>query len=56
MFLSKNKLKPRPGMLCMVGKVFLYGISFNIVYNESDHKKKTFEYLFVHRAEENMFF
>ena len=31
----------------MVGKIFLYGISFTIVYNESDHKHMTnFEYLF----------
>ena len=25
-------------MSYMVAKIFLYGISFNIVYNESDHK------------------
>ena len=32
-------------MLYMFGKVILYGISFNIVYNESSHKNmKTFKY------------
>ena len=29
-------------MLYMVGKIFLYEISFNIVYNESGHKNITF--------------
>ena len=31
----------------MVGKIFPYGISFNVVYNESGHKNMTnFQYLF----------
>ena len=34
-------------MLYMVGNIFLDGISFNIVYNESDHENmKHLEYLF----------
>ena len=35
------------GMLFLVGKIFMYGISFNMVYNESGHKSMIhFEYPF----------
>ena len=34
-----SKIKLKQGLACyMVGKIFLYEISFNIVYNESGHK------------------
>ena len=39
----------------MFGKVFLYGITFNIVYSELGHKNmKHFEYLFFHRVLEKI--
>ena len=38
-FLSK-KNETGPGMLYIVGKIFLYGISFNMVYNESVHENR----------------
>ena len=42
-------------MLYMVAKVFLYGLRFNIVYNELGHKNmKHFEYLLSHRVQENI--
>ena len=35
----------------MVRKIFVYGIRFNIVYNESGHQNmNNFEYLFFHRV------
>ena len=37
----KKKIATGPGMLYMVGKFFLYGISFNIVSNELGHKNMT---------------
>ena len=44
-------------MLYMVGKIFLYEISFNIVYNESGHKNmKHFDYFFyTDFREKNLF-
>ena len=40
-------------MLYMVGKIFLYGISFNRVYNELGHTNiYKFEYLLFHRVQE----
>ena len=37
-----------PGLLYIVGKIFLYRISFNIIYNESGHKNmNNFEYIFL---------
>ena len=37
-FFSKNKLKQGIPCLYVVGKIFQYRISFNIIYNESCHK------------------
>ena len=37
-FLAKQSIETGPGMLYMVGKIFLWGISFNLVYNESAHE------------------
>ena len=34
----KKEIETGPDMLYMVGKIFLYGICFNMVYNESGHK------------------
>ena len=49
---SKNKLK-QPLACYIVGKIFMYRISFNIVYNESAHKNMNIsEYLFFHRVQE----
>ena len=43
----KKEKEIGPGMLYMVGRIFLYGLSFNRVYNELGHKNITnFEYLF----------
>ena len=42
-------------MLYMIGKVFLYGISFNIAYNKLGHKNMTnFEYFVSHRKNINL--
>ena len=37
-FLDLKKIQKGPGMSYMVGKIFMYEISFNIAYNESGHK------------------
>ena len=49
----KNKLirdgdmiETGPGMLYMVGKIFMYKISFNIVYELIQKNMKHFEYFF----------
>ena len=42
-------------MLYMVGKFFLYGISFNIVYNKLSHKNMKYcQYPFFHRVQKNI--
>ena len=42
-------------MLYMIGKVFMYGISFSVVYNETGHKNMTnVEYLFSHSSGKNI--
>ena len=45
-------------MLCyayIVGKIFLFGIRFNIVYHELGHKNmKNVEYLFSQSSEKNI--
>ena len=42
-------------MLYIVGKIFLYGINDNIVYNELDHKNmKNVEYLFSQSSGKNI--
>ena len=49
-FFSEKLIKTMPGMLYIVGQVFLYGKSFNIIYNELGHKimnMKFFEYRFL---------
>ena len=38
MFFVKKIIETGPGMLYMVGKIFLYGMNLNIVYSESGHK------------------
>ena len=42
----KTLIETRTGLLYMVGKIFMYGIRFNIEYNNLGHKNmKIFEYL-----------
>ena len=42
-------------MLYMVEKTFLYGISFNIAYNESGHEnRKNVKYLFFHSIQKKI--
>ena len=36
--LSTNKIETGPGILYIVGKIFLQGVPFDIVYNESIYK------------------
>ena len=44
-----------PSMLCMVRKIFLYGIRFNIVYNELGYKKyEKVSIPFFHRVQEKI--
>ena len=45
-----------PGMLYIVGKIFLYGLRFDIVYNETPHENmKNLENLFFSQCSENLF-
>ena len=43
-------------MLYMVGKIFLYGLSFDIVYNESvhDNMNKLENRVFFHRVQKKI--
>ena len=44
-----------PRMLYMIGKIFLYGISFDIVYNELVHKNMNkSDLFFLQSSETNM--
>ena len=56
-FVATTKIETGPGMLYMVEKVFLYGISFNIVCNESGHNKyEHFKTLFPHKVQRKILF
>ena len=51
-FLGQKIIETGPSMLYMVGKIFLSGVSFDIVYNESvnEDMKKLEKLFFSHRV------
>ena len=51
---NQNMNSTGPGMLHMFGKTFLYGTSFNVVYNELGNKNMNNMIFFSHKIQEKI--